>query len=285
MDFISKLLNITSMRNVLYSLALCTAIQGESLAQTTSLPFIESFNPTMPQMGWQMFRKGVMDPFYKFDIGSIQSFDGSYLFHNYPVGGTAATDDWYVSLPFSFASGGKIDSVRYSFSGFGLPQAGDTVAIYLLQGSPDPAVATKTLLNDFRGAAYVADNTWKKTMNIIIPQTAGTSYIAFRYRTVNNWLDVRFDNLGLSGNGVNGIDDKFKAGLDFTIAPNPFANKLTVHTNRSFERVRIYDALGKAVYDQSFQTVIDLSSLPSGSYFLELADADQENGFITIYKH
>ena len=271
------------MNKLLSAIILSALLFSEADAQT-SLPYVEKFNSTTPPGGWQLIRKGDPNPFHMWDINSLNGYDGNYAFHDYPVGGTVATVDWYVSPPFSFTSGGKLDSVRHHFSGFGIPQAGDTVAIYLLQGSSDPALATKTLLHDFRGTNYTADATWNKTTNIVIPPTTGTSYIAFRYYTVINWLDVKFDNVGLSGNGVNGVDEVYKHGADFTIAPNPTTNRATIKTATPFVWLKLYDAQGRVVRSEHFAPVMDISALPSGAYFLELTDGGQKRGFTTIHK-
>ncbi len=171
----------------------------------TSLPYFTGFDNSLQQAGWQEFRKG--DPaVYQWTLTNMSPYSSStHLRHDYPVGGTFETNDWYVSPPFNFSAGGKIDSVRAYFSGFSKPGDfyDDTVAIYLLQGSPDPALATShTLLFDFRGANYQNDDVWRKFSNISIPPTAGQSYIAFYYKTVISWLDVRFDNLSLSANAL-----------------------------------------------------------------------------------
>jgi len=261
---------------------LCIGAAFSSGAQTTSLPYFTGFENAMPP--WQMIRKGATDPYYKWSIDNINPYAGtSSIYHGYPVGGTVATDDWFVSPAFSFSTGGKIDSVRHNFSGFGLPQAGDTVAIYLLTGNADPALATKKLLRDFRGSDYVADHNWNQTTNITIPPTAGTSYIAFRYRTVSNWLDVRFDNLRISGNST-GLHDSYIAGRDFSIAPNPVVQHLAIRTSIAFAKLNMYDLTGKKIISQVFQKELDLSQLTAGSYILELIDADQHRGFVTIIK-
>lgn len=270
------------MTKMLTLCALCLAASTLAPAQTTSLPYNTGFENAMPP--WQLIRKGYIHPFYEWTIGNSTPYAGaSSLYHGYPVGATQASDDWFVSPAFSFTTGGKIDSLRHHFSGFGVPQAGDTVAIYLLQGNPDPALATKTLLHDFRGANYTADNQWNQTTNIAIPPTSGTSYIAFRYYTINNWLDVTFDNLGISGN-PNGLQQVYKPGEDFTVMPNPAANQLTVNTNAAFAWAKIYDMTGKVVYNQRFKRNMDISNLPAGSYFLELSDDSQQKGYITVLK-
>ncbi len=260
------------MKHLLSACLIVLAATHNGQAQTTPLPYTMGFEMSS---SWQTFRKGATDPNFKWLLDNTVSFSGKNLYHDYPVGGTSVTDDWYVSPAFSFSSGGKIDSFRYRFTGFGVPQAGDTVALYLLQGSPDPALATSiTTLRDFRGTDYVADGAWKKASNINIPPKSGNCYIAFRYHTIVNWLDVRFDNLGLSGNAT-GLPEVYSPGIDFSIAPNPVSGRLQIRTKIAFTRLSIYDLSGRIVLQKKYEAGTDISALPSGSYLLELVDANQ----------
>jgi hypothetical protein len=161
----------------------------------TTLPYFCGFEPA--DMGWIQVRKAVSGT-YSWVVTNYNQFSGQgTLIHLYPVGGSP-TDDWYISPPFDLSSGGAIDSLRYAFSGYGMPYPNDTVAVYLLSGSTDPYIAQKTLLFDFRGAEYNYDNTWRKKTNLAIPPSPGISRIGFKYVTVQNWLDVFFDNLAIS---------------------------------------------------------------------------------------
>lgn len=249
-----------------------------STAQTTPLPYFTGFENAIPP--WQIIRKGAT-PINNWII-DIHTYSGHSLYHGYPVGGTQATDDWFISPPFSFSSGGQIDSIRHFFSGFGNPQAGDTIALYLLQGNADPDLATRIILHDFRDAHYLRDNKWNLTTGITIPPASGNCHIAFRYRTINNWLDVRFDNLALSGS-TTGADHIYRAGRDFTITPNPVEHKLTIQTQLAFKWVTIYDMTGKNVYRQPFRSTLELGDLPAGTYFMELSD-EQRKGIFSVIK-
>lgn len=267
-------------------LAVCFGLSSMATAQTKSLPYFTGFEDLMPVSDWQAVRKGATDPSYLWKIDNGHPYAGILsLFHGYPVGGSAATDDWFVSPAFSLNDGGKIDSIRHNFSGFGTPAAGDTVAIYLLKGNPDPALATsKTLLYDFRDTKYTADHLWYKTTNIAIPPTTGNSYIAIRYRTVSNWLDVRFDNVKISSNKPSSIGQVYKQGTDFTVSPVPVINSLTITSAIAFKQVAIYDGMGRMLHSQAFQPSIDLSGFPAGIYRLVLADEHQQKGIISITK-
>jgi hypothetical protein len=166
----------------------------------TSLPYITGFDNTTEQAGWTLYRKGstIGSP-WAYSIQSQLPYSGTKcLIHYYPVG--EQTLDWFVSPAFDFSAGGKIDTLRFAFTGFSsAPSSSDTVAVFLLSGSPDPDLATaKISLIDFRNANYVNDDVWRDTNTIVIPPTAGLSYIAFKYKGSSSWLDVRFDNLALS---------------------------------------------------------------------------------------
>jgi len=252
-----------------YLLGLLSGLQAT--AQTT-LPYFTGFDNANQKAGWQMFRKGNSNSTYQWGFSTVEAYSpAECLYHDYPVGqSTLVTDDWYVSPPFTFAANGKIDSIRYSFRGFGMPGAGDTIAIYLLQGNADPAFATsKKLLYDYRGDKYINSPLWNLTPAIALPPTTGTCYIAIRYRTIVNWLDVRFDNIRISGTGPTGIGDKKLSANDFvSLYPNPAVNTINIKTSEPMVENIIYDINGKQVYRGNFKSEINVSNLADGIYIL-----------------
>ena len=241
---------------------------GQSLAQTAALPYFSGFDTEAQKSNWQQFRKGDINPIYAWEYATTAAYSApGCLVHNYPVGGTVASDDWFVSPGFILNSGGKLDSLRYAFSGFGVPAAGDTVALYLLSGSADPALATtRSLLYDFRGDNYSNDNTWRLLSNINLPATTGTCYIALRYRTVNNWLDVRFDNLKLRSNSTTGIGEREVRAEAALLYPNPAGERLWFRTSEAFTQTSICDISGKTVFRGRFRTELDISGFAPGAY-------------------
>jgi hypothetical protein len=258
---------------ILVSIFLINGI-GSGFSQV-ELPYFTGFDNDSQTAGWQDYRLGAESEFYLWATSSASPFSApNSLNHTYPVGGSEQTEDWYVSPAFNLPEGGKIDSLRYAFSGFGVPQEGDTVAIYVLTGSQDPALATsQTLLMDFRDEDYSSDNTWRVLTDVEIPPSAEESFIAFRYSTVVNWLDVRFDNLRVSSNtdiSVNETDSE----LDLSIYPNPSARLISVE-NKMFQiegkMVRVFDLSSRElVTQQLINGKIDISQLPAGTYILEV---------------
>lgn len=167
----------------------------------TQLPYYSGFDNAGETQGWTQYRRASTIS-SSWAVGTQQPLSGtSCLLHYYPVG--EPTVDWYVSPPFQFPNGGTIDSLSFAFTGFSSqPGNDDSVYVYVLRGSADPSQATAmSPLLAFKGANYVNDNTWRDTAGIFIPGwTASSSYIAFKYKSENSWLDVRFDNLRISGN-------------------------------------------------------------------------------------
>ena len=57
------------------------------------------------------------------------------------------------------------------------------------------------------------------------------------------------------------------------IYPNPFTDFIRIESEESIDRIAIYSASGAVVYTSKFTSSVDLSSLPGGVYFVELASA------------
>lgn len=257
-----------------------------SVAQITPLPYYENFD-TQAIARWTAYRLGTNDPDdFPWYITIHHPFSEPFsMMHTCEGTGTAQANNWMVSKnAFSFAAGGKIDSIRSFITATSTPATGDTIGIYLLSGNQDPALAsTVTLLHDFRGANFQT-GAWIKTTNIMIPPTPGQSYIAFRYKTAQNCINIFLDNMQLSGNGPNSLESVLSAGVDFKLSPNPVRDKLIIQGEGSFEKIQIYNTLGNKVYAQAYQATIDISSLSAGMYILELIDKDQKRGIAKFIK-
>lgn len=240
-----------------------------SLAQT-ALPYTSGFDNTAEKSGWQSFRKGVSGSSEWNYNTALPYSPAERLSHLYPVGGTAVTDDWFVSPMFHFPSGGTIDSVRHLFSGFGTPTAGDTVAIYLLVGNSDPALASdQVLLYDYRDSKYNNDAAWHQTTSVPIPPASGHCYVAFRYHTTVNWLDVSFDNLGISSTGT-GIKEQPKKERALVFFPNPSTDQIHFKSD-AIKEIAITDISGKVVLQQPYASTVNIGHLAPGMYQINAA--------------
>lgn len=257
------------------------------LAQVTPLPYYTEFDFSTTT-GWTRFIEGAtnQDDFPWYITIHMPYSQPWSLMHTCNTGGGTTVDDWFVSPPFNFSAGGRIDSIRSFLSALGapgIPGPGDTIGLYLLTIDPDPALASSvTLLHNFWNSSLI-QGAWMKTTNINIPPTPGISYIAFRHRAVDNCMNAFFDNLSISGNPTS-ANPIYRAGADFSVAPNPVTDQLTITTTVPFEHCTIYNATGQKVYDAVYRSSVNTASLPAGAYILELTDKQQRKGRTRIVR-
>lgn len=249
---------------------LCIANIHFILAQT-ELPYFSDFESEQVEENWVQFQLGPEASGYTWNLSNIGTLD-----HYYPVGGMEETDDWFVSPAFNFGNGGMIDSISGTFFGFGLPFGIDTVALYLLEGSNNPSMAeNKVLLKLFSDSTYMNDMVERTYYDIPIPVTTDTAYIAFRYKTIINWLDVRFDDLQISAvPPLLAIDFIETDLLQVEIAPNPSNGIIRIDAPlMKGTEALIYDIRGALVHQISLNSdivTLDLSHLNTGLYYLKI---------------
>jgi len=241
-----------------------------------ALPYSTGFDNAGEQSGWEEYRLSAGTQFYFWNYTTANPHSApNCLAHNYPVGGSSVTDDWFVSPMFNLEDGGMINGIWHSFSGFGTPQTEDTLAIYLLIGSQNPALASeRIMLHDFK-TGYQNDNVWRSTTDIEIPEAAAHSHIAIRYKTVVNWLDVKFDDIGISGNSTVGIAPTPLLQSDVVCYPNPAQDFVFVSNHGTApSEVKLFNMHGKMINTNilaasSAPQRIDISSLQPGIYFIQ----------------
>jgi hypothetical protein len=260
-------------------IGLITLFNNALQAQVT-LPYYTGFDNASQQNGWAEYKKAATT-FSHWGYASVSAYSApNCISHDYsPSTGITLTDNWYVSPSFMIPSGGKLDSIRYMFSGFSTPVTDDTIAIYLLNGSQDPALATsKTLLFDFRNADYVTDNTYRIKTNIMLSASGGASYFAVRYRNSDcssKWLSVYFDNIAIRGTGTGIID--LSTGKDkVSIYPIPAKDRLQIDMGAINGNIlaSVYNAEGRLVMQNPLMqsnTSIDVSGITKGLYVIKLS--------------
>ena len=115
-----------------------------------------------------------------------------------------------------------------------------------------------------------------ETNDTLIITTGGTYH-----HTITNSncpLDTTFTSNYIPVIGPTGIEDNVRDPF-WSIAPNPVTEVFTIKFERAIlnERVQIYSATGQLVREKeaSAITVIDISALPAGIYFIRLKNNDQ----------
>lgn len=267
-----------------YILLIGFLLLSNSTFSQVTLPYSTGFDTASEQAGWVEYKKAATN-YTGWSISSTNSQSApNCLTHDYsPSSGITLADNWFVSPAFEIENGGKLDQISYMFSGYSVPQADDMIAIYLLQGSQDPDMATQVLLFDFRGSDYVADYNYRTKTNIDLPPYNGLSYFAIRYKNSNassNWLTVHFDDISISGN-TGSLNDILSNGIN--IYPNPVYNELHINTHQLFiNSIKIVDNSGRIYFNTKINTYdhikLDVSKLNNGLYFINI---DTKNGLVS----
>ncbi len=182
--------------NVLAFLLICSL----NVRSQTTLPYFTGFDNSTQQLGWTQYKKaGIITGGWQYMTPNAYTAPTA-LYQIYSP--SENLDNWFVSPGFSIPASGNMDSIRYMFNGLSTPSINDTIALYILNGSQDPSLATKTLLFDIRGIDYVNDGIYRKKINLALPAGPGSSYFAIRFKCDQGvWLETRFDNLKISGFG------------------------------------------------------------------------------------
>jgi len=254
-----------------------------SIYAQVALPYYSGFDTNGEKNGWAEY-KTASTQFSHWTYSGFGAFSApNCIGHDYsPSTGITLNDNWFVSPGFSIPNGGKLDSIRYAFSGFSMPAEGDTIGIYLLSGSQDPTTATQTLLFDFRGSEYMTDNTYRAKTNITLPGASGLSYIAIRYRNSDcssKWLTVAFDNVAVNGGAV-GLNEAAQNSEPISVYPNPTNGLININYPGTISSIRVLNALGQEVFQytgpgNTFTKEISLSGNEKGLYWIELMDGEK----------
>lgn len=243
--------------------------------------YYSGFDNATEQAGWVEYKKAATT-FSHWNYTAFGAYtDPNCIQHDFsPSAGITLTDNWFVSPAFDLSEGGTLDSLRYKFSGFSVPEVGDTIAVYLLTGSQDPDLATsKQLLFDFRGPDYVTDDVYRILMDIPLTPTTETAYLAIRYRNSNcssNWLTVNFDNVAVKNGTFAELPD-YNWGDSFTAFPNPSSGEFTLIGAHAPQAVRVFNIAGKEVkcdiFISSNDTVhVNMGTVSSGIYMVQVQE-------------
>ena len=249
---------------VIYAISSLLFASELVLSQTT---YYTGFDDLDQNSSWSLLIQGDSTPVNEWQVSNAHNLTPpNSLEHLYPVMGQTLVDNYFVSPAFNFSNGGMIDSISHRFSGFGTPMGEDTIGIYLLVGGNTPSTASSSFaLKIFTDSEYINDGNWRTSKKIVIPSVSGESYLAFRYSTTVNWLDVQFDELYVSGGFIVGKEDA-KTQSKLKITSNPVAR--TISFNQTlYGEYRIFTVHGRLVKTGILNSnFLNVEELPRGTY-------------------
>lgn len=257
---------------------LFVAIGSFLTVQGQETTYYSGFDNAAEQAGWAEYKLGATE-FNSWEFNTFEPYSPTTsIHHDYsPSTGVEVKDDWFVSPGFSITEGGALDSIRCKFTGFSVPEVGDTIGLYLLLGNQNPELASsKILLFDFRGIDYETSSFYFLLEDRSFPASDETGYFAIRYLNANaseKWLTVSFDNVAITARGTVGLPEDVSTG--FSVFPNPSSGLFTLQSTGKLERIEVFDVTGTRVYvnDQlssQLSQQLNLSELPRGIYFIKV---------------
>ncbi|QAA82934.1 T9SS type A sorting domain-containing protein [Aequorivita sp. H23M31] len=158
---------------------------------------------------------------------------------------------------------------------------GDTEKMKVAYGTYPEASAMTTQLAD-----HPAINSGMATENTVTftPPADGVYYFGFNaYSPAGNYR-LYLDDINVAGNTV-GINENEISNINYF--PNPVKDNLTISAANSIDAITVYNLLGQTVMQaqpRSTNVVLDLSSLPTGTYVLKANAADSVSTFKVVKK-
>ena len=259
------------------------SIFASPLFAQTPLPYFTDFETTAQRAGWTQYTRGNIAT-YLWTLGFVFDLSTSPTVLVSPSAEFANPTDtviqWYVSPPFNFHTGGKVDSFSILvFQPGGIPSPSDSIVLYLLQGSPDPTLAvSKIRLANLAGMMKGFGASMKDTGNFTIPPTAGTSYIAFKYYSVHDWFQIYIDSIYISGNPLTKTNDPGKMEYQVSVYPNPANASINVVFAGNADNgtaISIVNIDGREIYSYNIPAGtkaadIATNEIPAGIYYLKV---------------
>ncbi len=98
---------------------------------------------------------------------------------------------------------------------------------------------------------------------------AGTHIITYTYTDINACANTAQITMVVDlCTGINAISNT----ASFTVYPNPTNSTLTINTKAIYSSIQIVNTLGQLVFTKEKSASLNVSSLPSGIYFIQLVD-------------
>jgi hypothetical protein len=215
-------------------------------AQVKTLPYRNGFSGTAEKAAFTSVRKGATATS---DWG-FNTMSNHYASHDYPVGGssTDTVSDWLFSPPVKVTAGAVLSFRYYVYGITGSATPSDEFSIWYGKRNMNPNNGTYVKLVDFTNRISGTMNNWKDTSGIVLPFTADTGYIVFRYRATTNWFTVGVDSFVVKIPGL-AVNTPASDGLDISLAPNPCLDIMNISAASDITRVTVIGMDGKVVYE------------------------------------
>jgi len=236
-----------------------------AIAQVKQLPYTNQFANSTERSEMVSVRTG-NTTHYDWSVSSI------YASHDYPVGGNQSdtVSDWLFTPPLK-VTGNSVLAFRYFVYGItGTATPSDEFSVWYGKSSKQPKNGTFVKIADL--TQKVSNQlVWRDTSGIVLPFSADTGYVCFRYRATNNWFTLGVDSIVIKSNTssikTSGIES-------FQVYPNPAKDILHIEGQNDMLQIELLNSQMQVVQsvlpEHSHNAQLSLSIQSPGYYLLKI---------------
>jgi hypothetical protein len=189
--------------------------------------------------------------------------------------------DWFVSPPINFSSPGKLSLRTQVYAIANTAGPSDYFGIWFSAGIKDPTSGNFVEVVNLTNLASDQFGFWIDTGQIDLPFTTDSGYIAFVYKSTDNWFDIHVDDVLIEvDSSVSLKEEQASHTIRVEIFPNPSNGDLTLQFNSSSitqVELSVFNIIGEQVLHESIgispdthELKLDLERFGKGIYFLNL---------------
>ena len=177
---------------------------------------------------------------------------------------SAATNRWLFSKPFNLVAGNQ-----YTIS-FYLRSFGSTTTAQSIKLTAGTEATSTAQTNTLWTSSTFANGTWTQYTATFLPSATGTYYFGFNHFSPLQASSVSLALDTFNINGVLGVNEVKHENIAMSVFPNPATDILNIGTKSKIEKVTVFDASGKAVNVKLDGDKIDVRSLATGNYLINV---------------
>jgi hypothetical protein len=254
------------MRTILFLLLLSSvSFVG---AQSKPLPYRNMMATTQEKAELSIVRTGVNHN-YTWSFNST-----GFASHDYPVGGSSSdtVSDWLFTPPIKVTAGAKLAFKYWVYGITGTATPSDEFSVWYGKNSMNPNNGSYVKIADLTNMIS-SQFVWKDTSGIVIPSTADSGFICFRYKATNNWFTLGLDSIVVA---IPGLSIHQPETSKLSMYPNPAQNFVRIDCSTEIASIEIYNTNLQLVNSKSVgnnQVDVQLESMNPGYYIVKIITA------------
>jgi hypothetical protein len=237
-------------------------------AQVKTLPYKNQFTSNADRAAFKSVRTGDT---MNYNWSYYYDTSVSYAYHDYPVGGDPADtlSDWLFSPPIRVTSGAVLSFKYVAYAIMGSATPSDEFSVWYGKNKMDPKNGTFVKVADLTNKASSEFGAWKDTSGILLPFTADSGYIAFRYKATTNWFTINVDSVVVKIPGLSVQAISFSEQV--RLLPNPAREQLIISSPVTIESIEVISMDGRIIHASPGQAGnIYIADWPDGTYIIKI---------------